>query len=72
MFKSTIFSLALPISYLIYKKEKAMPTYQLQIKQIVDSPRCRTCRQFVRFPMEGRIIRVSGGFGLFTVTLVSL
>ena len=70
MFKSTIFSLALPISYLIYKKEKAMPTYQLQIKQIVDYPRCRIYRQFVRFLMEDRSIRVSGGSGLFYFTVL--
>ena len=42
-----------------------MPTYQLQIKQIVDYPRCRIYRQFVRFLMEDRSIRVSGGSGLF-------
>lgn len=45
-----------------------MPTYQLQIKQIVDYPRCRIYRQFVRFPMEGRSIRISGGSGLFCGT----
>ena len=38
-----------------------MPTYQLQIKQVVDYPRCRIYRQFVRFLMEDRSIRVSGG-----------
>ena len=42
-----------------------MPTYQLQIKQIVDYPRCRIYRQFVRFLMEDWNIRVSGGSGLF-------
>ena len=42
-----------------------MPTYQLQIKQVVDYPRCRIYRQFVRFLMEDRSIRVSGGSGLF-------
>ena len=59
MFKSTVFSLAHSISYLIYKKEKAMPTYQLQIKQIVDYPRCRIYQQFIRFLMEDRSIRVN-------------
>ena len=68
MFKSTVFSLAHSISYLIYKKEKAMPTYQLQIKQIVDYPRCRIYRQFARFLMEDRNIRVSGGSGLFVAS----
>ena len=42
-----------------------MPTYQLQIKQVVDYPRCRIYRQFVRFLMEDRSIRVSGGSGFF-------
>ena len=45
-----------------------MPTYQLQIKQIVDYPCCRIYRQFVRFLMEDRSIRVSGGSGLFCGT----
>ena len=48
-----------------------MPTYQLQIKQIVDYPRCRIYRQFVRFPMEGRSIRISGGSGLFYFAVLS-
>ena len=68
MFKSTVFSLAHSISYLIYKKEKAMPTYQLQIKQIVDYSRCRIYRQFIRFLMEERSIRISGGSGRFCGT----
>lgn len=45
-----------------------MPTYQLQIKQVVDYPRCRIYRQFVRFLMEDRNIRVSGGSGLFVAS----
>ena len=69
MFKSTIFSQCNPISYLIYKKEILMPAYQLQIKQVVDYPRCRIYRQFVRFLMEDRSIRVSGGSGLFNFTV---
>ena len=47
-----------------------MPTYQLQIKQVVDYPRCRIYRQFVRFLMEDRSIRVSGGSGLFYFTVL--
>ena len=42
-----------------------MPAYQLQIKQVVDYPRCRIYRQFIRHLMEDRSIRVSGGSGLF-------
>lgn len=48
-----------------------MPTYQLQIKQVVDYPRCRIYRQFVRFLMEDRNIRVSGGSGLFYFAVLS-
>ena len=47
-----------------------MPTYQLQIKPVVDYPRCRIYRQFVRFLMEDRSIRVSGGSGLFYFTVL--
>lgn len=42
-----------------------MSEYQLEIKQIVDYPRCRIYRQFIRTLMEDRNIRVSGGSGLF-------
>ena len=42
-----------------------MTEYQLEIKQIVDYPRCRIYRQFIRTLMEDRSIRVSGGSGLF-------
>lgn len=45
-----------------------MPTYQLQIKQVVDYPRCRIYRQFIRHLMDDRSIRVSGGSGLFYFT----
>ena len=45
-----------------------MPAYQLQIKQVVDYPRCRIYRQFIRHLMEDRSIRVSGGSGLFYFT----
>ena len=42
-----------------------MPEYQLQIKQVVDYPRCRIYRQFVHRLMADRSIRASGGSGLF-------
>ena len=49
-----------------------MPEYQLEIKQVVDYPRCRIYRQFIRSLMEDRSIRTSGGSGLFYyVTLCS-
>ena len=44
--------------------------YQLEIKQIVKFPRCRMYRQFVRTLMEDRTIRVSGGSGLFSFTVL--
>ena len=45
-----------------------MSIYQLQIKQVVDYPRCRIYRQFIRRLMDDRSIRVSGGSGLFYFT----
>ncbi len=47
-----------------------MSDYQLQIKQIVDYPRCRIYRQFVQSLMSDRSIRVSGGSGLFYFTVL--
>ena len=47
-----------------------MPAYQLQIKQIVDYPRCRIYRQFVHRLMADRSIRTSGGSGLFYFTVL--
>ena len=42
-----------------------MSEYQLQIKQVVDYPRCRIYRQFVQSLMADRSIRIGGGSGLF-------
>lgn len=47
-----------------------MPEYQLELKQIVDYPRCRIYRQFIRTLMKDRSIRVSGGSGLFYFTVL--
>ncbi len=47
-----------------------MPEYQLEIKQIVDYPRCRIYRQFVQSLINDRSIRVSGGSGLFYYTVL--
>ena len=44
--------------------------YQLQIKQIVDYPRCRVYRQFVQSLINDRSIRTSGGSGLFYYTIL--
>lgn len=45
--------------------------YQLEIKQIVDYPRCRIYRQFVQNLIADRSIRTSGGSGLFYFTVLS-
>ena len=39
--------------------------YQLEIKQIVDDPRCRIYRQFVQTLMKDRSICLGGSSGLF-------
>ena len=39
--------------------------YQLEIKQLVDYPRCRIYRSFIRNLMEDRNIRTNGGSYLF-------
>lgn len=45
--------------------------YQLEIKQIVDYPRCRIYRQFIQNLIADRSIRTSGGSGLFYFTVLS-
>ena len=47
-----------------------MSEYQLEIKQIVDYPRCRIYRQFIQNLMADRSIRTSGGSGLFYYTVL--
>ena len=47
-----------------------MPEYQLELKQIVEYPRCRIYRQFIRTLMDDRSIRVSGCSGLFYFTVL--
>lgn len=42
-----------------------MPEYQLQIKQVVDYPRCRIYREFIHKLINDRSIRINGGSGLF-------
>ena len=42
-----------------------MPDYQLEIKQVVDYPRCRIYREFVQTLIADRSIRTNGGSGLF-------
>ena len=47
-----------------------MQSYQLEIKQLVDYPRCRIYRQFIQNLMADRSIRTSGGSGLFYYTVL--
>lgn len=47
-----------------------MLEYQLEIKQVVDYPRCRIYRQFIQTLMEDRNIRTGGGSGLFYYTVL--
>lgn len=47
-----------------------MSEYQLQIKQIVDYPRCRIYRQFIQSLIYDRSLRISGGSGLFYFTVL--
>lgn len=47
-----------------------MSEYQLQIKQIVDYPRCRIYRQFIQSLINDRSIRIGGGSGLFYFTVL--
>ncbi len=48
-----------------------MSEYKLELKQIVDYPRCRIYRQFIRQLIADRSIRTSGGSGLFYFTVLS-
>ena len=47
-----------------------MSEYQLQIKQVVDYPRCRIYRQFVQSLITDQSIRTGGGSGLFYFTVL--
>jgi hypothetical protein len=50
---------------LFLSKEVFFLDYQLEIKQIVDYPRCRIYREFIRSLMEDRDIRTNGSSYLF-------
>ncbi|MBQ8910272.1 MAG: MarR family transcriptional regulator [Oscillospiraceae bacterium] len=47
-----------------------MQNYQLQIKQIVNYPRCRIYRQFVQSLIKDRNLRTGGDSGLFYYTVL--
>ena len=42
-----------------------MPEYQLELKQLVDYPRCRIYRDFIRTLMKDRTLHLRGGSGFF-------
>ena len=48
-----------------------MSEYQLELKQIVDYPRCRIYRQFIGLLMKDKNIRVGGTSGLYHFTVLS-
>ena len=47
-----------------------MSNYQLQIKQIVDYPRCRIYRQLIHILIKDTNIRTGGSSGLFYYTVL--
>lgn len=47
-----------------------MSEYELQIKQVVDYPRCRIYRQFIQSLMKDSDLRAGGGSGLFYYTVL--
>lgn len=48
-----------------------MSEYKLEIKQLVDYPRCRIYRQFIQLLMSETDIRVGSRAGLFHYTVLS-
>ena len=48
-----------------------MSEYQLELKQIVDYPRCRIYRQFIGLLMKDKNIRVGGTSRLYHFTVLS-
>ena len=54
-----------PLWVSVFIKEDFILDYQLEIKQIVDYPRCRIYREFLRSLMEDRDIRTNGSSYLF-------
>lgn len=47
-----------------------MSEYQLEIKQIIDYPRCRIYRQFIQLLLKEKDIRIGGTAGLFYYTVL--
>ena len=47
-----------------------MPEYQLELKQLVDYPRCRIYRQFIKSLIADRNLHSHGGYGLFYIMVL--
>lgn len=45
-----------------------MPEYQLELKQLVDYPRCRIYRKFIQSLIADRSFHSRGGSGLFIIS----
>ena len=48
-----------------------MSEYQLELKQIMDYPRCQIYRQFIGMLMNDKNIRINGSSGLYCFTVLS-
>ena len=48
-----------------YMQRRTLMEYQLELKQIVDFPRCRIYRNFIQTLLNDRSIRTTGGSFLF-------
>ena len=50
---------------LLSRRKMYMPEYQLELKQLVDYPRCRIYRKFIQSLIADRNFHSHGGSGLF-------
>ena len=48
-----------------------MEEYKIELKQVVDYPRCRMYRQFIRSLIDNEMLRVGGTSGLYYYTVLS-
>ena len=48
-----------------------MEEYKIELKQVVDYPRCRMYRQFIRSLIDNKMLRVGGTSGLYYYTVLS-
>ena len=64
------FALFAKVAIFFERRKTIMSEYQLEIKQIVDYPRCRIYRQFIQMLLAEKNIRVGGTSGLFYYTVL--